>query len=64
MHGVLALASLCHLVGDIHQLLHTAQLFTLEYTNGARGGNKNLRAGEASRATDGPTPVLGWRDYF
>jgi hypothetical protein len=29
-----------HLVGDIHQLLHTAQLFTTDYTQGDRGGNE------------------------
>ena len=29
-----------HLVGDIHQPLHTAQLFTIEYPNGDRGGNE------------------------
>ena len=36
----MALAWLFHLVGDIHQLLHTAQLFTFEYPNGDRGGNE------------------------
>jgi hypothetical protein len=36
----LALAWLFHLVGDIHQPLHTAQLFTVEYPNGDRGGNE------------------------
>jgi hypothetical protein len=35
-----ALAWLFHLVGDIHQPLHTAQLFTVEYPNGDRGGNE------------------------
>jgi S1/P1 Nuclease len=29
-----------HLVGDIHQPLHTAQLFTVEYPTGDRGGNQ------------------------
>ena len=33
--------ALClHLVGDIHQPLHTAQLFTVEYRTGDRGGNE------------------------
>jgi S1/P1 Nuclease len=36
----IALAWLFHLVGDIHQPLHTAQLFTVDYPNGDRGGNK------------------------
>jgi S1/P1 Nuclease len=36
----IALAWLFHLVGDIHQPLHTAQLFTTEYPNGNRGGNE------------------------
>jgi hypothetical protein len=36
----IALAWLFHLVGDIHQPLHTAQLFTVEYPNGDRGGNE------------------------
>jgi hypothetical protein len=37
---VIALAWLFHLVGDIHQPLHTAQLFTVEYPDGDRGGNE------------------------
>jgi hypothetical protein len=36
----IALAWLFHLVGDVHQPLHTAQLFTREYPNGDRGGNE------------------------
>ena len=36
----IALAWLFHLVGDIHQPLHTAQLFTVEYPKGDRGGNE------------------------
>jgi S1/P1 Nuclease len=36
----IALAWLFHLVGDIHQPLHTAQLFTGEYPQGDRGGNE------------------------
>jgi S1/P1 Nuclease len=37
---VTALAWLFHLVGDVHQPLHTAQLFTTDYPNGDRGGNE------------------------
>jgi len=33
----IALAWLFHLVGDIHQSLHTVQLFTVEYPKGDRG---------------------------
>jgi hypothetical protein len=36
----IALAWLFHLVGDIHQPLHTAQLFTTEYPQGDRGGTE------------------------
>jgi hypothetical protein len=36
----IAIAWLFHLVGDIHQPLHTAQLFTVDYPNGDRGGNE------------------------
>jgi hypothetical protein len=36
----IALAWLFHLVGDIHQPLHTAQLFTVDYPNGDRGANE------------------------
>ena len=36
----IALAWLSHLVGDIHQPLHTVQLFTVDYPNGDRGGNE------------------------
>jgi S1/P1 Nuclease len=36
----IALAWLFHLVGDIHQPLHTAQLFTVDYPQGDRGGNQ------------------------
>jgi S1/P1 Nuclease len=38
----IALAWLFHLVGDIHQRLHTAQLFTVEYSKGDRGGMKSV----------------------
>jgi hypothetical protein len=36
----IALAWLFHLVGDIHQPPHTAQLFTTDYPQGDRGGNE------------------------
>jgi S1/P1 Nuclease len=36
----IALAWLFHLVGDIHKPLHTAQLFTVDYPQGDRGGNE------------------------
>jgi S1/P1 Nuclease len=36
----MALAWLFHLAGDIHQPLHTVQLFTTEYPDGDRGGNE------------------------
>jgi S1/P1 Nuclease len=36
----IALAWLFHLVGDIHQPLHTAQLFATDYPQGDRGGNE------------------------
>src|SRR5262245_15058368 len=36
----IALAWLFHLVGDIHQPLHMAQLFTVDYPKGDRGGNE------------------------
>ena len=36
----IALAWLFHLAGDIHQPLHTAQLFTVDYPHGDRGGNE------------------------
>jgi hypothetical protein len=36
----IALTWLFHLVGDIHRPLHTAQLFTVEYPKGDRGGNE------------------------
>ena len=35
-----ALAWIFHLIGDIHQPLHTVQMFTREYPNGDRGGNE------------------------
>jgi hypothetical protein len=36
----IALAWLFHLVGDVHQPLHAAQVFTVDYPNGDRGGNQ------------------------
>jgi hypothetical protein len=36
----IALSWLFHLIGDIHQPLHTIQLFSREYPNGDRGGNE------------------------
>jgi S1/P1 Nuclease len=36
----IALAWLFHLIGDIHQPLHTAQLFTVDYPQGDKGGNE------------------------
>jgi hypothetical protein len=36
----IALAWLFHPVGDIHQPLHTAQLLTVDYPQGDRGGNE------------------------
>jgi hypothetical protein len=36
----IALTWLFHLVGDIHHPLHTAQLFTVDYPQGDRGGNE------------------------
>jgi hypothetical protein len=36
----IALAWMFHFVGDIHQPLHTARLFTVEYPQGHRGGNE------------------------
>jgi hypothetical protein len=36
----IAFAWILHLVGDVHQLLHAAQLFTREYREGDRGGNE------------------------
>jgi hypothetical protein len=54
----IALAWLFHLVGDIQQPLHTAQLFTLDYPQGDRGGNQNLHPGNASGAAHEPAQVL------
>jgi len=49
----IALAWLFHLVGDIHQPLHTAQLFSVDYPNGDRGGNEIcVRATRAGQPMD------------
>ena len=40
LNETIALAWLFHLVGDIHQPLHTAQIFTVDYPQGDRGGNE------------------------
>jgi hypothetical protein len=37
----ISLAWLFHLVGDIHQRLHTAQLFTVDYPQGDRAAMKS-----------------------
>jgi hypothetical protein len=36
----MAIAWLFHLIGDVHQPLHTAQFFTREFPDGDRGGNE------------------------
>src|SRR5262245_20040914 len=49
----IALAWLFHLVGDTHQPLHTAQLFTVDYPKGDRGGNEIcIRVSEADQPID------------
>jgi len=46
----IALTWLFHLVGDIHQPLHSTQIFTTEYPDGDRGGNLIcVRASESGR---------------
>ena len=48
-----ALAWHFHLVGDIHQPLHTAQLFTVDHPQGDRGGNETcVRVTQAGQAMD------------
>ena len=47
-----ALTWLFHLVGDIHQPLHTAQMFSREYPQGDQGGTEMC-----IRVTRGRTPV-------
>src|SRR5262249_3075913 len=49
----IALAWLFHLVADIHQPLHTVQLFTVDFPQGDRGGNEIcVRVTEAGRPMD------------
>src|SRR5215510_13207093 len=49
----IALSWLFHLVGDIHQRLHTAQLFTVDYPQGDRGGNEIcVRATQTAQPMD------------
>jgi hypothetical protein len=49
----IALAWLFHLVGDVHQPLHTAQLFTVDYPQGDRGGNEIcVRVSQAGQPMD------------
>jgi hypothetical protein len=59
----IALAWLFHLVGDIHQPLHTAQLFTVDYPQGDRGGNeiciRVTQAGNRWICIDGVITSLG-----
>jgi S1/P1 Nuclease len=51
----IALAWLFHLVGDIHEPLHTAQLFTTDYPKGDRAGNEIcVRVKEAEQPMDLP----------
>jgi S1/P1 Nuclease len=46
----IALTWLFHLVGDIHQPLHSVQFFTTDYPNGDEGGNQIcVRPGETSK---------------
>jgi len=60
----IALAWLFHLVGDIHQSLHTAQLFTVDYPRGGRGGNEICVRVTQTTSADGPSQILGRRDYL
>jgi hypothetical protein len=49
----IALAWFFHLVGDIHQPLHAAQIFTVDYPNGDRGGNQIcIRVTQAGQPMD------------
>ena len=49
----LRFAWLFHLVGDVHQPLHTAQLFTVDYPKGDRGGNETcVRVTQAGQSVD------------
>ena len=49
----IALTWLFHLVGDIHQPLHSVQIFTTDYPDGDRGGNLIcVRASETGSPMD------------
>src|SRR5262249_37834984 len=49
----IALCWLFHLVGDVHQPLHTTALFSREFPDGDRGGNLfKVVAGEGGRIVD------------
>src|SRR5262245_27581434 len=49
----IALAWLFHLVGDVYQPLHTAQLFTVDYPKGDRGRNEIcVRVNQAGQPMD------------
>ena len=48
----IALAWLFHLVGDIHQPLHTAQLFTVEYPKATGAGMKSVGLGVKYRVPE------------
>src|SRR5215813_11050927 len=49
----IALAWLFHLVGDLHQPLHTVQLFTVDFPQGDRGGNQIcIRVTQAGQPLD------------
>ncbi len=57
LEKALALCWLIHLVGDIHQPLHTSNLFSDQFLNGDRGGNSFWIK---PKGTVKATHVLGW----
>ena len=57
----IALAWLFHLVGDIHQPLHTGQLFTVEYPKGDRGGHSGKTPGLMSERVRRSIARIGGR---
>jgi hypothetical protein len=59
--NAIAMAWLFHLVGDVHQPLHTAQLFTVEYPQGDKRNEICVR--RAKPANRWTAQVLGWSDY-
>jgi len=59
----IALTWLFHLVGDLHQPLHTIQIFTKEYPLGDRGGKICVRVSVDGRP-NGSSQVLGSCDYI